>query len=199
MWQVLSYLHHSFLMSDINSIMGSGIINTATLTHSECWFYETTKCQLWPKINECRCKFFRNLQISSYIFFHSNQIQYILKTIICFHSGSAPWCLSGSGVGFNLAVLTHAFDGESEAASLIHRQMERSCLPATARCLCHSQLQISLRVALEAHTRQTDLMRDHSVYTVLRPGRRWSRRDATVDGGSYLAGLSWQIVLSTWI
>lgn len=55
-----------------------------------------------------------------------------LSILRCHHSDT---CLA-QVLLFNLAVLGHAFNKESRATPLICQQMERSCLPATPRCVC---------------------------------------------------------------
>lgn len=75
--------------------------------------------------------------------------------------------------------------------------MERSCLPATARCLCRSQQQIILQVALESHTRQADLMRDLLVYTICdRPSDDLRKQEKQCrSGGKLFSRIKWRIML----
>ncbi len=150
----------------------------------------------WMQVKLCKDTFFITI-CKLWEIISSNQSQYILKAVHQMSLSSlgqhSDACfMSGSVVRFNLAVRSHAFNQEPKATSLIHQQMERSCLPATARCLCHSQQQISLRVTLESHSRQTDLMRDHLVYTICYQASDNSpdEEKRCCQWGSSLAGLS---------
>lgn len=131
------------------------------------WLYLLiTTCQFWRKC------------------FYSNHLEYILKAVnnmlvsILGQHSDARQVLR---LGLNLAFLRHSFNKESEATSLIHQQMERSCLPAIRWEVCVVPSDKSASVSLQTHI-PTDLMRDHLVYSICdqpsdhlldREKRRW--------------------------